>query len=83
MKSIWSYGSLVGRDNACCALPTAQVRLQELRADNECCPSACHDFSQAIAAAVRASGATFLEAPVSGSKKPAEDGKLIFLCAGE
>jgi glyoxylate/succinic semialdehyde reductase len=33
-------------------------------------------------AQVRATGATFLEAPVSGSKKPAEDGKLIFLAAG-
>lgn len=25
----------------------------------------------------------FLEAPVSGSKKPAEDGALVFLCAGD
>lgn len=36
-----------------------------------------------IAAAVRAKGALYLEAPVSGSKKPAEDGALIFLCAGD
>lgn len=28
-------------------------------------------------------GGRFLEAPVSGSKKPAEDGTLIFLCAGD
>eukprot|EP00197_Chlamydomonas_leiostraca_P011313 CAMPEP_0202865804 /NCGR_PEP_ID=MMETSP1391-20130828/6361_1 /ASSEMBLY_ACC=CAM_ASM_000867 /TAXON_ID=1034604 /ORGANISM="Chlamydomonas leiostraca, Strain SAG 11-49" /LENGTH=322 /DNA_ID=CAMNT_0049545681 /DNA_START=91 /DNA_END=1059 /DNA_ORIENTATION=- len=41
------------------------------------------ETSQAIAAAVRGSGAAFLEAPVSGSKKPAEDGKLIFLTAGD
>ena len=28
-------------------------------------------------------GGRFLEAPVSGSRKPAEDGTLIFLCAGD
>ncbi|MEW5313135.1 MAG: hypothetical protein WDW38_004726 [Sanguina aurantia] len=39
--------------------------------------------SQLIAAAVRSSGASFLEAPVSGSKAPAEQGKLIFLTAGD
>lgn len=38
--------------------------------------------SQAVAAAVRARGGAFLEAPVSGSKGPAEQGKLIFLTAG-
>jgi len=31
---------------------------------------------------VREAGAAYLEAPVSGSKKPAEDGTLIFLAAG-
>ena len=39
--------------------------------------------SRAIAEVVRSTGAEFLEAPVSGSKKPAEDGALIFLCAGD
>ena len=39
--------------------------------------------SSGIAAIVRSTGAEFLEAPVSGSKKPAEDGALIFLCAGD
>lgn len=39
--------------------------------------------SKAIGKAVAATGALFLEAPVSGSKKPAEDGKLIFLTAGD
>lgn len=39
--------------------------------------------SSEIAAIVRSTGAEFLEAPVSGSKKPAEDGALIFLCAGD
>lgn len=38
--------------------------------------------SRAVAALVRARGAAFLEAPVSGSKGPAEQGKLIFLTAG-
>ncbi|GFR42250.1 hypothetical protein Agub_g3144 [Astrephomene gubernaculifera] len=39
--------------------------------------------SRAVAAAVRGAGAAFLEAPVSGSKGPAEQGKLIFLTAGD
>ncbi|KAH9554703.1 hypothetical protein CY35_08G076600 [Sphagnum magellanicum] len=41
------------------------------------------DTSKAIYKAVQAKGAEFLEAPVSGSKKPAEDGTLIFLTAGD
>ncbi len=32
---------------------------------------------------VREAGATYLEAPVSGSKAPAEQGTLIFLCGGD
>ena len=41
------------------------------------------ETSQRIADAVTAAGGRFLEAPVSGSKKPAEDGQLIFLTAGD
>ncbi len=37
----------------------------------------------AIDKAVRARGGRYLEAPVSGSKKPAEDGTLVFLCGGD
>ena len=33
--------------------------------------------------AINKKGGRFLEAPVSGSKKPAEDGALVFLCAGD
>lgn len=36
-----------------------------------------------VAEAVRAKGALFLEAPVSGSKGPAEQGQLVFLTAGD
>eukprot|EP00878_Enallax_costatus_P007206 GHUV01007550.1.p1 GENE.GHUV01007550.1~~GHUV01007550.1.p1 ORF type:complete len:380 (+),score=82.87 GHUV01007550.1:261-1400(+) len=36
-----------------------------------------------VAAAVRKTGALYLEAPVSGSKGPAEQGQLIFLTAGD
>lgn len=36
-----------------------------------------------IGAAISAKGGSYLEAPVSGSKKPAEDGTLIILAAGE
>eukprot|EP00887_Chlorella_sp_A99_P000023 scaffold16.g23.t1 len=39
--------------------------------------------SRAVAAAIRAKGGLFLEAPVSGSKGPAEQGQLIFLAAGD
>jgi glyoxylate/succinic semialdehyde reductase len=38
--------------------------------------------SQEIGAAVHDRGGAFLEAPVSGSKGPAEQGQLIFLAAG-
>ncbi|KAG9154973.1 hypothetical protein Leryth_012160 [Lithospermum erythrorhizon] len=39
--------------------------------------------SKLISEHIKATGAEFLEAPVSGSKKPAEDGQLIFLTAGD
>lgn len=39
--------------------------------------------SKLISGHINATGASFLEAPVSGSKKPAEDGQLIFLTAGD
>jgi len=41
------------------------------------------ETSQALAVAVRNAGGLFLEAPVSGSKKPAEDGTLVILAAGD
>jgi glyoxylate/succinic semialdehyde reductase len=41
------------------------------------------ETSQTLAAAVRNAGGLFLEAPVSGSKKPAEDGTLVILAAGD
>jgi len=39
--------------------------------------------SREIGAAVSGKGGSFLEAPVSGSKKPAEDGTLIILASGD
>ncbi|SHO47801.1 NAD(P)-dependent oxidoreductase [Desulfopila aestuarii] len=36
-----------------------------------------------IGRAIQGKGGRYLEAPVSGSKKPAEDGALVFLCAGD
>ncbi|RDX76678.1 Glyoxylate/succinic semialdehyde reductase 2, chloroplastic [Mucuna pruriens] len=41
------------------------------------------DTSKLISGHIKSTGASFLEAPVSGSKKPAEDGQLIFLTAGD
>ncbi|CAA2965420.1 glyoxylate succinic semialdehyde reductase 2, chloroplastic [Olea europaea subsp. europaea] len=39
--------------------------------------------STLISSRMKSTGALYLEAPVSGSKKPAEDGQLIFLTAGD
>ena len=39
--------------------------------------------ARAVGAAVTARGGRFLEAPVSGSKKPAQDGTLIILASGD
>jgi 2-hydroxy-3-oxopropionate reductase len=39
--------------------------------------------STKIASAITAKGGRFLEAPVSGSRKPAEDGTLVILAAGD
>lgn len=39
--------------------------------------------STRIGDAVTAKGARFLEAPVSGSKKPAIDGQLVIMAAGD
>jgi 3-hydroxyisobutyrate dehydrogenase-like beta-hydroxyacid dehydrogenase len=33
--------------------------------------------------AIKQKGGAFVEAPVSGSKKPAEDGQLVILAAGD
>ncbi|OIW02334.1 hypothetical protein TanjilG_11228 [Lupinus angustifolius] len=41
------------------------------------------DTSLKISEAIKAKGGDFLEAPVSGSKKPAEDGQLVILAAGD
>ena len=41
------------------------------------------ETAEAIGNDVEASGGRFLEAPVSGSKKPAQDGTLVILAAGD
>lgn len=41
------------------------------------------EASQSVAAVIRSRGGQFLEAPVSGSKKPAEEGTLVILTAGD
>lgn len=41
------------------------------------------ETSSKINEAITSKGGSFLEAPVSGSKKPAEDGQLVILAAGE
>jgi len=40
-------------------------------------------YSRALEADVRAQGGRFVEAPVSGSRKPAEGGQLVAMLAGE
>ena len=37
----------------------------------------------AVAAAINPKGGRYLEAPVSGSKVPAEQGTLLIMCAGD
>jgi len=41
------------------------------------------DYSKALAAEVRGAGGRYVEAPVSGSRKPAEEGQLVAMLAGE
>lgn len=41
------------------------------------------ETSSKISEGIKAKGGSFLEAPVSGSKKPAEDGQLVILTAGD
>jgi 3-hydroxyisobutyrate dehydrogenase len=40
-------------------------------------------YSRALAAEVRGAGGRYVEAPVSGSRKPAEAGQLVAMLAGE
>ncbi|WP_343611716.1 NAD(P)-dependent oxidoreductase [Novosphingobium sp.] len=41
------------------------------------------DFSRELAAAIEAAGGRYVEAPVSGSRVPAEQGSLVAMVAGE
>jgi 3-hydroxyisobutyrate dehydrogenase len=41
------------------------------------------DYSRGLEADIRAAGGSYVEAPVSGSRKPAEDGELVAMLAGE
>jgi 3-hydroxyisobutyrate dehydrogenase len=40
-------------------------------------------YSRSLEADVRAAGGCYVEAPVSGSRKPAEDGRLVAMLAGD
>ncbi len=41
------------------------------------------DYSQALAGDIAAAGGRYVEAPVSGSRKPAQDGQLVGMVAGD
>ena len=41
------------------------------------------DYAQSLAEDIRAAGGRYVEAPVSGSRKPAEAGQLVGLLAGD
>lgn len=41
------------------------------------------DYSRGLEADIRAAGGSYVEAPVSGSRKPAEAGQLVAMLAGE
>jgi len=47
------------------------------------CATLSPERMQKISDGIKAQGGCFLEAPVSGSKVPAETGTLIFLCGGD
>ncbi|MBS0658627.1 MAG: NAD(P)-dependent oxidoreductase [Verrucomicrobia bacterium] len=47
------------------------------------CATVSPDYSHGLEQALRSAGARFVEAPVSGSRKPAEAGTLIAMLAGE
>jgi 3-hydroxyisobutyrate dehydrogenase len=47
------------------------------------CATVSPDYSRGLERDLRAAGARFVEAPVSGSRKPAEAGTLIAMLAGE
>lgn len=47
------------------------------------CATLTPERMQSINSAITSKGGLFLEAPVSGSKVPAETGTLIFLCGGD
>lgn len=47
------------------------------------CATVSPDYSRGLDQALRAAGARFVEAPVSGSRKPAEAGALIAMLAGD
>ncbi|HEY0865577.1 MAG TPA: NAD(P)-dependent oxidoreductase [Lacunisphaera sp.] len=47
------------------------------------CATVAPDYSRGLERDLRAAGARFVEAPVSGSRKPAEAGTLIAMLAGE
>ncbi len=48
-----------------------------------CMSSNAPDYSRALAADIKAAGGRYVEAPVSGSRKPAEAGQLVALLAGD
>jgi 3-hydroxyisobutyrate dehydrogenase len=41
------------------------------------------EYSRALAADIRAAGGSYVEAPVSGSRVPAQDGRLVAMLAGD
>ena len=40
-------------------------------------------FTQSVCVQIKDAGGEYLEAPVSGTKQPAEKGQLIFVCGGD
>lgn len=58
---------------------TARVRGRRIVAMGTLSP----DYSRALASDIRAAGGRYVEAPVSGSRKPAEAGQLVAMLAGD
>ena len=61
--------------------PGPTVSTHRVQASKQCANSKQPATSRLQA--IKDTGALYLEAPVSGSKAPAEKGQLIFLCGGD
>lgn len=76
MASDTALDTVLGRGTAAFATNVAQHIIVHMGTTSA-------DYSHGLEAEVRAAGGQYVEAPVSGSRKPAEAGQLVAMMAGE